>query len=413
MKSFVDQPGLPLVKIDAVRTELHISQSRYAPLGSKTKQGQSWQIPVVVKMGYGDDIRVQKYLVKDLKTAIADAFGAEKPDWIMPNANGAGYYRFTMDSTAWDKLLSNLDKLNTREVLTVQDSLLAAYRAGQVNSTVFIKGMEAFAKHPEYDVAASAGDLLGFMHDQLDADEDLARLVQDMFAQRYKDNLGKDTVEGNLLVPTMAANLVTLGQDNVLAREYAHKGAFYLGLNGKTTKSAIAPNLLSRALRGAMKAQGDKALGPLLMMAKNGSSFEKGAAIDALGSTIDKDIATKLRERVLQDMDGLTGRQASTLISVMLGNEALADDTWEWVKTNFKEFASTRVPDVRKGGMPALAGNFCTLERRNEAKAFFEKHADIIPGYERNLAQTIERIELCAALKKEKAAELTAALKAR
>jgi len=413
MKSFVDQPGLPLVKIDAKSSKLHISQSRYAPLGSKTKQGQSWQIPVVVKMGYGNDIRVQKYLVKDLKTAIADAFGAEKPDWIMPNANGAGYYRFTMDSTAWDKLLSNLDKLNTREVLTVQDSLLAAYRAGQVNSTVFIKGMEAFAKHPEYDVAASAGDLLGFMEDQLDVDAEFARLVQDMFGARYKANLGKDSVEGNLLVPTMAANLVGRGQDKALAKEYAQKGAFYLGLNGKTVKSAVAPNLAGLALREAMKAKGDKAYAPLVQMASNGTAFEKGIALGALTHTTDTATATKLRELAIAEGGPLTGRQSNTIVFGLLGSDQHGDDTWEWLKENFNTYVTRKVPDVRKGGMPATAGEFCSLERRDEAKAFFEKHADVIPGYERSLAQTVERIELCAALKKEKAAELTAALKAR
>ena len=100
---------------------------------------------------------------------------------------------FSMESTAWNNLLSNLDKLNTREVLTVQDSLLAAYRAGSVDSAVYLKGMKVFAQNPEYEVAAKAGDLLGFLED-LDTDDDLARLVQDMYGARYMANVGKDTV---------------------------------------------------------------------------------------------------------------------------------------------------------------------------------------------------------------------------
>ena len=166
----------------------------------------------------------------------------------MPNADGAGYYRFSMDGTAWDNLLSNLDKLNTREVLTIQDSLLAAYRAGSVDSNVYLKGMKAFAKHPEYEVASNAGDLLGFMEDELEADDDVARLVQDMYAARYTANVGKDTVEGNLLVPTLAANLISHGKDKALAKDYAQRGTFYLGLNGKTSKSVVSTNLLRLAL---------------------------------------------------------------------------------------------------------------------------------------------------------------------
>jgi len=63
--------------------------------------------------------------------------------------------------------------------------------------------------------------------------------------------------------------------------------------------------------------------------------------------------------------------------------------------------------------MPGFGGRFCSSEGRDEVESFFTSQADIIPGYERSLLQTVERIELCAALKKAKAEELAAALKAR
>ncbi|MEP3889526.1 MAG: M1 family metallopeptidase [Hellea sp.] len=413
MKSFVDQPGLPLVRIDAIGSELNISQSRYAPLGSTTEQGQSWQIPVVIKMGYGTETRVQKYLLKDLNTKIADAFRDGDADWIMPNANGSGYYRFTMDSAAWANLIANLDKLNTREALTAQDSLVSAFRAGEVESAVFLKGMEAFAKHPEYDVARGAGALIGFMDSELDAKDDVARLVRDMFQNRYADNVGKDTVEGKLLVPTLASRLVYVGQDKALKSEMATKGAAYLGLNGKANKKAVAANMVGLALSQAMETSGEAAYGPLLKLATEGSAFEKGAALGALSSTKDKTIAAKLRILSLTENSPLTGRQANSLVSALLGSDQHGDDTWAWLKKNFAIFVDRKVPDVRLGRMPGFGGRFCSLEGRDEVKAFFESQAAIIPGYERSLAQTVERIELCAALKEAKTEELSAALKAR
>ena len=413
MKSFVDQPGLPLIDIKLNSSGLDISQSRYAPLGSKTKQGQKWQIPVVIKMGFGDDVAEQKYLLKDTKESWADAFDGTGPDWVMPNTNGAGYYRFTLDSQGWANLLENLDKLNTREVLTVQDSLLAAYRAGSVDSDVYLKGMEVFAKHPNYEVASNAGDLLGFIDTHLGADEDLARLVQDMYGARYKANLGKDTVEGNLLVPTLAANLVTRGQDKALAKDYAQRGALYLGLNGKTSKSVVETNLLSLALSEAMKAQGDKAFDPLIGLIKRGSPFEKGAALSALASTTDTEIAAKLRELAIAEDSPFTGRQSNTLISGLMGSRLHGEATWAWLKENFATFVKRKVPDVRVGRMPGFAQGFCSNERRDEVATFFTSQANVIPGYERSLAQTVESIELCAALKNEKGEELIAALKSR
>ena len=424
MKSFVDQAGLPLiyanmkcetetVAIEGL-SELDFAQLRYAPLGSKTQQGQSWQIPVCAKFGYGDDTVKQCTLMTDKRATIIPNHDSGKcADWVTLNADGAGYYRFTMESYEWERLLSNLDKLNTREVLTVQDSLLAAFRAGEVESSVLIKGMEAFAHHPNYEVASNAGDLLGFMDRHLGADDDLARLVQDMYAARYTANVGKDTVEGNLLVPTLAANLITRGQDTILAKDYAQRGALYLGLNGKTSKTVVESNLLRVALSEAMKAQGDKAFEPLIGLIKRGSPFEKGAALSALASTMDMAIATKLRDIALAEDSPLTGRQSNTLIAGLLSSKWHGDDTWDWLKDNFETFVSRKVPDVRLGRMPGFASGFCSSDRRAEILEFFESQAAIIPGYERSLKQTVETIELCTALKEKKAEELRQALKVR
>ena len=424
MKSFVDQPGLPSInasvhcETDAVDieglTEVDISQYRYAPLGSKTQQGQSWQIPVCAKFGFGDDTVKQCTLMTEERAALIPNHASGKcADWVTLNADGAGYYRFNMDGANWDKLLTNLDKLNTREVLTVQDSLLAAYRAGDVESAVYIKGMEAFAKHPNYEVALDAGDLLGFIEDEIDAEAALAGLVRDMYSARYTASVGKDTVEGNLLVPSLAANLIVRGQDKALAKDYAQRGALYLGLNGKTSKSVVESNLLSLALRETMKAQGDKAFEPLLTLIKRGSPFEKGAALSALTAAQDEAIAVKLRELALAEDSPLTGRQANTLVAGLIGSKLHRDQTWKWLQENFQTFVKRKVPDVRVGGTPRFANVFCSQARRDEVKAFFESQSEVIPGYERNLAQTVEAIELCTALKTAKGEELKAALEQR
>ncbi len=414
MKSFVDQPGLPLVTIEAKDNELHIAQSRYAPLGSKTEQGQSWQIPVVVKMGYGDDIVHLKYLVKDPKTGVADAFRDGTPDWIMPNADGAGYYRFTLDTAGWAALIANLDKLNTREALVTQDSLVAAFRAGEVEADVFLDGMSAFAAHPEYDVASGSTRLLGFMHSEMpESRDDLGLYINKTYRDRFLKTRGTDTVEGNLLAPTLASLLVNRGQYETLSDEMAQAGAAYLGLFREQDKSILAPNLLSLGLSQAMESLGDAAYAPLLELAANGSSLEKSAASRALASTRDEGVYKKLLSDVILSEDSpLTGRQAGGVLNGLLRSETFGEQTWDWFKVNLPTYVK-KVPDVRKGGLPSAGSNFCSLERRNEVRDFMDANAALMPGYERSLAQTLESIELCAALKKATEDDLAAALKKR
>lgn len=422
MKSFVDQPGLPLVYQEihcgsdgnCKKPSLILEQSRYAPLGSKTMQGQSWQIPVCAKIGYNDGAEKVCNLTSSRTDQIMLSLKG-RPDWIMPNVNGAGYYRFSLDGEGWAALLRHLDHLNTREVLSTQDSLTAAFRAGKVDSAIFLNGMEQFAAHPEYDVASKAGSLLSWMWDDLPRDSrpDQARLMRDMYAKRYAKIAGTDTVEGSLLAPGLARTLMFKGGDTKLAADFADKGAAYLGLDGEADKSMVAPNMLSNALRSVMKARSADAYSPLMEMIKNGSSFEKGAAIGALAQVEDMELANRLREAALNDTETFTGRQASSLIHVMLGNDTQREATWNWFKANFDAFVPARVPDVRKGGVPGYGGGFCSQDRRDEVKAFMQSKADLIPGYERNLKQTLERIELCTALTAEKSNEMIKALAAR
>ncbi len=422
MKSFVDQPGLPLIKVEATcedgnsDTKVEISQSRYAPLGSATKQGQSWQIPVCLSTTQGEAKAKSCDLVKDTSSVMTVPNRYKTcPAYIMPNADGAGYYRFTLDTAGWAVLIDNLDQLNTREALVTLDSLVAAFRAGEVEADVFLDGMAAFAAHPEYDVASGSTRLIGFMASELPegSRDDVARNVRAMYKDRYKRIVGTDTVEGNLLAPTLASLLARTGKDQEIQNLMVKRGIQYLGLEGEVDKSKLAPNMLGLSLRETMRKIGKPAYEPLLAMAANGSSLEKGAAAGALASTQDEAVYEMLlADVVLSEDSPLTGRQAGTVLNGLLASDKFGDRTWDWFKANLSTYVA-KVPDVRKGGLPGAGRNFCSIEGRNEVRDFMTANAELMPGYERSLMQTLESIELCAALKEAKADDLAAALKAR
>jgi len=51
-----------------------------------------------------------------------------KADWIMPNENGAGYYRFALDTDGWTALLDNLDKAVWRNLRNLLNMMSQARR---------------------------------------------------------------------------------------------------------------------------------------------------------------------------------------------------------------------------------------------------------------------------------------------
>jgi alanyl aminopeptidase len=419
MKSFVDQPGLPLVSASLDCSgdvhKLNLSQSRYAPLGSETKQGQKWQIPVCASYDADGETKKSCTLMEEKEQSLT-LESQSCPTWLTVNADGAGYYRFSLDSNGWSGLIDNLDALNPRETLAVLDSLKAAFSAGKIESSVYLDGLAAFAAHPEYDVARQAGTGIANMHDTVlpeSARADLARFTQDLYADRYNAIKDGNSTESNLLAPTLAARLVNYGGDAELTQKFVDAGAAYLGLDGDADKSALAANVQSLGLSQAFKARGLEALPALEALIKSGTPAEKGSAAGALSATTDQELAARLRSELLSEKSVMTNRQASGLLSGLMGNPELEERTWAWFKENFDAFVTMRVADVRRGGVPGYARSFCSVDKVSEIETFFNSKADLIPGYERSLAQTLERINLCAALKAEKSTELAEALAAR
>jgi alanyl aminopeptidase len=417
MKSFVDQKGLPLVTTKLTcepggQTTVALSQSRYAPLGSAVKQGQIWQIPVCVDLIKDGAVSKECTLLKEPTGTLTTS--VDCADAVMPNADAAGYYRFTMDGEGWAALMANLNDLSTKEALSAQDSLVAAFSAGEVDADTFLSGMKAFAAHPEYDVASGSTELLGFIYDEFPSARDgLAVHIRSTYGNRYRATRGKDTIEGNLLAPSLGALLANAGQDQEAKNYLVKQGSVYLGLDNDSAerRARVPSNVLGSAFRETMRARPDAAYDPLLALATSGSPLEKGAALGALTVTPNQDQAEALLAVAIADDSPLTGRQSGRIINGLLGNEAHAGMAWEWYKANFDDYMARKVPDVRRGRAPSAASGFCSTAKRDEARDFFTAKAAVIPGYERSLAQAIERIDLCASLKAAQGPSLVAALK--
>ena len=63
----------------------------------------------------------------------------------------------------------------------------------------------------------------------------------------------------------------------------------------------------------------------------------------------------------------------------------------------FPEFLKV-IPGQRPRSTPRLASGLCSHEGRDELENLFELYGVLAPGYERALAEALERINLCVAL---------------
>ncbi len=151
LKSFVDQPGVPVVDVQRQGGTITATQSRYAFLGS-TPAAQQWTIPFCLRV----DAAKQCALLDTPVTVLAAPAGGV----IMPNVGGTGYYRFNLAAADWQALIAAAPSLAPGEALATTDSLWAAFRAGKAPAAWLIAEARSMAQNPDATASVDAGERL-------------------------------------------------------------------------------------------------------------------------------------------------------------------------------------------------------------------------------------------------------------
>lgn len=417
-KSFVTQKYVPLVTAtlscaDPKAPKLSLAQSVYRPLASPISTGQSWKIPVCISLGGKGGTKESCTLLDSAVADIALEPGS-CPAWVMPNAAGAGYYRFALDEPGWNALFSAFDRLPAAEQLVVLDSATAAFEAGGLSARLFLTAIRAGAKARDWDVANRALDeFLGRPGQILERDgTDLVKAeLRRSFGPRAAALIGAKTLRpGDRLLRTALVNaLVINGDDAAFIRTLsAEAKAGDLGLMGKEPD-----------LREAIAAAGVKAnngLIPAALLANVLASRDQGLRVDALTGMASAVTAEGAKALFTALADGkVPGGDAQAVHGALAANPAARAAYWDWFKANVVEIAE-RTPQARKGSIPGLVGAFCDAAIVPDAETFFQKSAvksdgtPLFPGSERAFQLGVEQVKLCAALQNAKAAELKAAL---
>ena len=88
------------------------------------------------------------------------------------------------------------------------------------------------------------------------------------------------------------------------------------------------------------------------------------------------------------------------IFAALLSNPATREVTWHHLKSNWSDLQTKITSFGGRGAVQAL-GSFCTPAERDDVRAFFATHE--APGAERALAQALERIDTCIALRSQHA----------
>jgi alanyl aminopeptidase len=414
-RSFIEQPGVPLVSAkldckDGEKPRLELRQARYAPLGSSIKpDAGEWKIPFCVAY-MASGARKSVCALIDKKEQSIDLETGACPTQLHLNADGTGYYRFTLDDAGWQGLTAGATKLSAAEALVFADSLDAAFRAGTVSAKAYVSGMTALVNHNAWDVVAAATGYLEEVTRIIDPKElgPVEQAFRAIAAPRYARLAGASDSASRLLNKRLQRFLIVIAKDQAMRKPLARQAARAVGLNGKPDPSAASASELETIFTVGVQDLGEPFFDLLLKqtIASENPEF-RNSAIGALARVEDPALARKLEAAVLAG--GFKGSEMLGVLNRQMDRPATTEQTYAWLKENDKALIGM-IPEVfRSNVFPTFGGAFCSNDRADEWQQFVKSHAADLPGYERDLAQTTESIHLCAGLKQASAADLLAA----
>lgn len=414
-KSFVEQNGLPLITLTPTQANgLSISQSRYAPLGSAIVDDRQWTVPFCWVNGVkGQRDRVCTLLSDPSQTLQGDP--SEEIDWVMPNANGTGYYRFSLPYEAWQDLGRAFNQLNAGEKLATLDSVGAEFAAGRIDVQTVWRFIDEAVRDEERRVVQAAIREAGRFERLVANDEEALAgyrsAIIDVFRDRFTalDQHGGDTAETVIMKSSLERFLIRTGQDEALRQGLANAAASYIGLEGVSSDRTLNTDEYLTAMAIGFQAYGEPFLDQMLAARE---SYDDPVFEQAVAYAIGQNRDPKLSDRILDlALSGALGsRETLSIVQGQMRQEETRDRTWDWLKRNFATYLDI-IPRQRRRFSPALADRLCSTAARDDVIALFEAQGDLAEGHERSLTQTIERIELCAALEDGKGAEARAFFK--
>jgi alanyl aminopeptidase len=401
--TFLDQPGVPLVsgelKCGEGPPQLALSQWRFLPLGSPAAPDQLWRIPVCVRYanpGQGSFCT----LLTQQSASVPFPAGAACPSWLLLNDAGAGYYRALYRGG----MAPGAKDLSPVERVEIVGDAAALFQGGELPATHALRTAAEFANDPTREVVSATIRTVSETGDHLvppDLKSNYERFVRKLYGPRAHE-LGwtpkpGESDDARLLRPELVQFAADDGADPVLIAEAQRLASKWL-----EDRSGITPDVLTVVLETAA-AHGDRALYDRMaaVLAKTTDPTDRRALFAGMAAFPDPSIVKSNFELLMKGE--ADPREATGLMFGALHDPRTRAVPFELVRDNYDQLVS-KLPGGFFGGftayLPRVAHAFCDDKRREEVEAFFKDRSAKTVGGTRVLAQTLESIGQCVAIRK-------------
>ena len=408
LATFLDQPGVPIVRAELGEGgAVTLTQTRYKNFGAAEPPPQLWKIPVTLRWESGGTQRTRTVLLDRDRMTVQLEGGA--PAWVHPNADEAGYYRWSVDSQTLGRLTAAATALNERERIGLIQNATALLDAGEIHGDQYISLLAAFSGEQNPVVLSALISAMGrvrttFVTEPLeDSFAATLRRVLGPALKRYGiDRAPAEAEAVSLVRPKLLGWLGEEGKDEAVRSRAESLARAFLKDRASVDPSLVGPVLRLAALRG------DEAL-----FEEYRKKFETSTApndryplLSAIGSFSNP----ALRERALRYT--LTGpirpHELFWIPAAMSADPEYLDQVWAWWRENYDVVAGRMPPDYSIYIPYAVAG--CSEERLRQGETFFADPKHSPPGTLKELAKVAEGVRDCVGLRAREGGAVTRAL---
>jgi alanyl aminopeptidase len=403
--TFLDQPGVPALTLRLSceaghPPSLEFSQRRLLPRGSPPAPNQIWSIPVCMRYG-GEgwsDRSCELVSASQARWTLSSARSC--PAWVLGNAGESGYYGVLYERELLGRLLEGgASELALPERVGLLEDVAALATTGQISWAAALAIVPEFSGDGNPHVVSTAVRIAAGVEGNLVPDERRAnyeRLLRRFFAPRARQ-LGwnpkpSEDEETQLLRPQLVGFVARAGREPALRGEAKKLAAAWL-----EDPKAIGTDTLGRIL-GIAAEEGDHALFERFRAhaKKVTDRRDRTHLLGALGRFQDPAIEREALGILLTGEFDI--RDSLVILWTSLGYRATRDVAWNFFRSNFDGLVA-KLPQEMRAILPRVGRDFCDSAHRADVEAFFRERVGKIVGAQRPLAQTLEAIDQCIALK--------------
>lgn len=410
--SFLEQTGVPQIEAELAcgpdKAELVLKQRPYVPLGGVSHNQNDWQIPVCWRAGLSQGVERRCMLMRDPEVRVT--LGEACPAWVMPNADGAGYYFWHLPEAQLKAVAQA--PLTAPEQMSLARNVQAAYEAGTLTPEAALASYALLIDSPIRAVATTPLSAWEAAY-TMQLDDSARSKAAEYMARRLRaraEALGKPSgqtgAEDVVLRRQLLSFLALVLEDAPTRATLLKQGERLLGwpieretsLHEPLHQDAVDPEFGALVLTVAAEVHGKPLVDYLVSLLSPKIGLEAGLrlqVVGALAAVSTPEHAASMRTLALESAP-LRANEVMQILRNHMGRTSMRPQAWRFIKDNFLKLKA-RLPEKDGANLAALTSNFCDADSAKDAQAFFAPYINELAGGPRALAIAQEAIGLCVA----------------